>query len=123
MVKLTIDRYVWSTRDQWAIPRLTRWPLLGNFVIVKRHDAKLGAGLELEHLRFAVERHLLAVDLIGAVLARRLDRHRVCAGFDEITGLVLAVPFERVFARRPRGGAEGAHDRRVLRHAAQTVGA
>src|ERR1051326_4174931 len=115
--KLTIDRYVCSTRDQCAIARFTRWPrradgggdapapgsLLDDLVVVKRYDAQLGARLELDRLRLAGERHLLAVDLIRAVLARRLDRHGVLAGLHGIARLVLAVPLERVFAGRARG--------------------
>src|SRR5678815_5770695 len=95
--------------------------LLDDLLVVERHGTEFASGLEFELLRLAGERHLLAIDLIRAVLARRLDRHSVLAVFPVVCRLVLAVPPELVLARRFRGAAERAHDRRGLRHQAQAV--
>src|SRR4026209_1493015 len=90
--------------------------LLDDLLVVERHGTQLISGFEFELLRLAGERHLPAIDLIRAVLASRLDRHGALAGFDVVARRVLAVPLERVLARRFRGAAERAHDRRGLRH-------
>ena len=70
-----------------------------DLVIVERCGGHLGSSGQVDPLRDAGEVHLLAEELVGAVLARDFDDDEVRARLHELAVLILAVPLECIAAR------------------------
>src|SRR5678815_4411273 len=62
---------------------------------------------EIRRDRLRAEREVLLHQLIGAVLACRLDQHAVIALIDDVAPIVAAVPRDRVLARQPSRARHG----------------
>src|SRR6266542_5069700 len=93
------------------------------FAVIKRRGNDFDIARQIKLFRLAVEINFLAHQLVSPVFARGLYEHSVFAGFDQIALAVLAVPFERVFARRARGARNGACQAGGSGHPLQAVGA
>src|SRR5690242_19521540 len=77
------------------------------FPIVDGRTGDLLVSGELELLRGPAPLDLLPHDLVGSVLARRLDADGVFAGLDRLARVILAVPLQAVLARRTSGARAG----------------
>src|SRR5215813_5213780 len=93
------------------------------FTVIKRRGSDFDVAGQIEMFRLAVEIDFLAHQLISPVFARSLYEYGVFAGGRRLALAVLAIPFERVFARRARGARNGAGQAGGSGHPAQAVGA
>src|SRR5262249_2631777 len=93
------------------------------FTVIKRHGSDFDVAGQIEMFRLPVEINFLAHQLISPVFARSLYEYSVFAGRRRLALAVLAIPFERVFARRARGARNGAGQAGGSGHPAKSVGA
>ena len=75
-----------------------------------RHVERTDVGRQVDLLRRAAEIDVLLDDLVRAVLARGFDAHRVLARLHQLAGVVLAIPLQRVLARRTCGARHRRRD-------------
>src|SRR5262249_61502715 len=91
------------------------------FAVIKRRGSDFDIAGQIEMFRLAVEINFLAHQLVSPVFARGLYEHGVFTGVDQLALVVLAVPLERVFARRTCVARNGAGQVRGSGHRAQAV--
>src|SRR5262249_24572494 len=73
------------------------------FMEIKRRGSDFDVAGQIEMFRLPVEINFLAHQLVSPVFARGFYEHSVFAGGRRLALAILAIPFERVFARRARG--------------------
>src|SRR5215470_8759304 len=93
------------------------------FTIIKRRGSDFDVAGQIEMFRLPVEINFLAHQLISPVFARSLYEYSGFAWGRRLALAVLAIPFERVFARWSRGARNGAGQAACSGHRAQAVSA
>src|SRR5215471_8441185 len=93
------------------------------FTVIKRRGSDFDVAGQIEMFRLPVEINFLAHQLVSSMFARSFYEHSVFAGGGRLALAVLAIPSERVFARRARGARNGAGQAGGSGHPAQAVGA